>query len=121
MISTIQNKITNQTFQATLKPTETLVKVKSLDDSEKTQIVLNPKTKPSPKPGVSKLKGTNRKTNPPKEQHISTDDPTNKEDQDLAKSDKEKRGKQQEGLHIEGNQGITCISLLSIFFFNYQN
>lgn len=78
-----------------------MVGVESLDDSEKTQIFSNPKPKPSLKPGVSNRKGISQKTYQPKEQYTSTADPTKNEGQYLVKSDKEKRGKEQESLYIK--------------------
>lgn len=94
-------KPTARLFQTAPKPTDTLAKVESSNDNEKTKIFSNPKPKYSPKPSVSKMKGTIQKTNPPKEQQTLIAIPIDKEGQDLANSDKEKLGNQQEDLHIK--------------------
>lgn len=93
-------KLNNQTFHVA-PPTKTLAEIESSQDNIKTQIFANPKPKPSPKPSVTKKKGFSRKIDQPKDQHTSNVDPTNKEGQDLAKLEMEKRGKQPGGLHIE--------------------
>lgn len=69
---------------------ETLAEVESSKDGEKTQIFLNPKPKPYPKPSVDKTKGTNQKIDQPKDQHTLTADSTNSDGQDLVEFDKEK-------------------------------
>lgn len=71
------------------EPIENLVEVEGSNDNEKTQIFSNRRPKPSPKPYVSKTKGTSQKINPPKEKQTSTAGHANKEGKDLANYNKE--------------------------------